>query len=101
MHGAHRQRCTLHRRFVTVTDAAVRSRSLVFWLAFLSLVSFGCSKPGPTKDEVLSRANEAFAAEQYGQAEKAYREVLRLVPTDPVALRQLGIIYFDQGQYLQ
>ena len=35
------------------------------------------------------------------QAEKGYREVLRLRPDDPVAQRQLGIIYFDQGQLQQ
>ena len=35
------------------------------------------------------------------EAEKGYREVLRLRPDDPVAQRQLGIIYFDQGQLQQ
>ena len=52
----------------------------------------------PTKEQLLSRAEDAFAAGQYDKAEKEYREVLRLAPDDPAALRQLGIIYFDQGQ---
>ena len=37
----------------------------------------------PTKDEILSRANDAFAAGQYIKAEKDYREVLRVTPNDP------------------
>ena len=39
--------------------------------------------------------------EQYDKAEKEYRAVLRLAPEDPAALRQLGIIYLDQGQIPQ
>ena len=46
----------------------------------------------------MARANDAFAAEQYGAAEKDYREVLRISSDDPVALRQLGVIYQEQGQ---
>ena len=42
-----------------------------------------------------------FAAEQYDKAEKEYREVLRLAPDDPAALRQLATIYLDQGQIVQ
>src|SRR5262245_24848458 len=70
-------------------------------LIFASLVccaSAGCSKGEPTKDQLLSRAKDAFAAGQYDNAEKEYRAVLRLAPEDPAALRQLGIIYLDQGQ---
>jgi tetratricopeptide (TPR) repeat protein len=66
-------------------------------------------KEEPTKDQILSRANEHLAAEQnehlatehYDKGEKEDREVLRLAPEDPTALRQLGIIYLDQGQILQ
>jgi tetratricopeptide (TPR) repeat protein len=82
-------------------DAAGRRRSLIFALSLVSLVSFGCSKPVATSDQILSRANDALAAEQYDIAEKNYREVLRLTPADPVALRQLGIIYLDQGKLIQ
>jgi len=71
-------------------------------LALLALLAAGCSKGGgPTKDEILSRANDALAAEQYDNAVKDFREVLRLSPADPMALRQLGIIYHDQGQIIQ
>jgi putative PEP-CTERM system TPR-repeat lipoprotein len=70
-------------------------------LALLALVAAGCSKGEPTTDQILARANEALAAEQYDKAEKDFREVLRRTPADPMALRQLGIIYHDQGQIIQ
>jgi hypothetical protein len=38
-------------------------------------------KKAPTKDQILSRANEAFAAQRIVQAEKDYREVLALLLT--------------------
>jgi tetratricopeptide (TPR) repeat protein len=64
-------------------------------------MSASCSKDEPTPEQFLSRANEAFAAQKLVEAEKGYREVLRLRPDDPVAQRQLGILYFDQGQLQQ
>ena len=42
-----------------------------------------------------------FRLGQYVEAEKAYRNVLQLQPDNPVAQRQLGIIYFEQGQLRQ
>jgi tetratricopeptide (TPR) repeat protein len=76
-------------------------RHLMFALALVAIASAGCSKKAPTKDELLSQGKDAFAANQYDKAEKAYREVLGLSPDDPVALRHLGFIYNDQGQLLQ
>ena len=67
----------------------------------LALANAACSKSEPTKEQLLSRADAAFAAEQYDKAEKEYREVLRLAPDDPAALRQLTTIYLDQGQLAQ
>ena len=64
----------------------------------LALANAACSKDEPTKEQRLSRADAAFAAGQSDKAEKEYRDVLRLAPDDPTALRQLGIIYLDQGQ---
>ena len=73
----------------------------VLALSIAALAIAGCSEKAPTKDQILSRANEAFAAQRYSQAEKDYREVLRLAPDDPVAMRRLGILYSDQGQIVQ
>ena len=84
-----------------ITSMASGYRQVVFVLSLVAVASAGCSKEEPTKDQLLSRAKDAFAAGQYDKAEKEYRDVLRLAPDDPAALRQLGIIYFDQGQILQ
>jgi tetratricopeptide (TPR) repeat protein len=77
-----------------------RRRTLLA-LSIAALAVAGCSDKAPTKDQILSRANEALAAHRYAQAEKDYREVLRLSPDDPVALRRLGTLYSDQGQFVQ
>src|SRR5215831_7161925 len=74
---------------------------LIFALCLTAIANAGCSKDEPTKDQLLSRADAAFAAGQYDKAEKDYREVLRLAPEDLAALRQLGTIYFDQTQIRQ
>ena len=84
-----------------ITSMASGYRQLIFVLSLVAVASAGCSKEEPTKDQLLSRAKDAFAAGQYDKAEKEYRAVLRLAPEDPAALRQLGIIYLDQGQILQ
>src|SRR6266545_7688160 len=74
---------------------------LMFALCLAAATSAGCAKDEPTKDELLSRADAAFAAGQWDKAEMDYRKVLSLAPEDPAALRQLGMIYVEQGQILQ
>src|SRR6516225_5571186 len=74
---------------------------LIFALCLAAVMSASCSKDEPTKDELLSRAEAAFAAGQYDKAESDYRRVLALAPEDQAALRQLGVIYLDQGQIVQ
>ena len=74
---------------------------LILAASFLAVWSAGCSKEADTKETRLSRADGYFAEQQYQKAEKEYREALRLAPGDPVAERQLGIIYFEQGQLRQ
>src|SRR6202030_3205083 len=81
-----------------ISPANLRSMCAIALLAFSASA---CSKAEPTGEQILSRANEALAAEQYDKAEKDFREVLRRTPADPMALRQLGIIYHDQGQIIQ
>jgi tetratricopeptide (TPR) repeat protein len=69
---------------------------------FLAALSAGCSKPqADTPEQPLTKANDALEKDRLIEAEKEYREVLRLAPKDPVALRQLGTIYFEQGQLRQ
>jgi tetratricopeptide (TPR) repeat protein len=70
-------------------------------IALVAFAATACSKAQPTKDEILAHANGELAAQRYDSAVKDFREVLRLSPSDPIALRQLGIIYHDQGQIIQ
>jgi tetratricopeptide (TPR) repeat protein len=74
---------------------------LIFALCLAAIANAGCSNAEPTKEELLSRAEAAFAAGQYDKAEMDYRQVLSRTPEDLAALRQLGIIYADQGQIVQ
>jgi tetratricopeptide (TPR) repeat protein len=78
-----------------------RFRQSFFMLLLLAISTAGCSKGEPTKEELLSRAEAAFAAGQWDKAEMDYRKVLSQAPEDQAALRRLGIIYLDQGQIVQ
>src|SRR5215813_191771 len=84
-----------------ITTAGCRHLRLIFVLCLAGVANAGCSRDQPTKEELLSRAEAAFAAGQWDKAEMDYRKVLSVAPEDPAALRQLGIIYVDQGQILQ
>src|SRR5215472_12924636 len=83
------------------TTTGSRYMRLIFALCLAGIANAGCSKDEPTKDELLSRADAAFAAGQWDKAEMDYRKVLSRAPEDLAALRQLGIIYVDQGQIMQ
>jgi len=84
-----------------VATIGSRQMRLMFALSLAAVLSAGCAKDEPTKDELLSRAEAAFAAGQWDKAEMDYRKVLSLAPEDQAALRQLSNIYFDQGQVVQ
>ena len=83
------------------TARARHNLRLIVAFSCLAMWNAGCSKEADTKETRLSRADGYFAAQQYDKAEKEYREALRLAPGDPVAQRQLGLIYFEQGQLRQ
>src|SRR5262245_34820289 len=83
------------------TTIGSRYLRLIFALCLAGVANAGCAKGEPTKEELLSRADAAFAAGQWDKAEMDYRKVLSRVPEDLAALRQLGIIYVDQGQIMQ
>src|SRR5437763_12639423 len=68
---------------------------------FVMALTGGCSKHSDPRQALLVRANDHFAAERYGEAEKDYRAVLQVPPTEPMAVRQLAIIYQKQGQLPQ
>ena len=64
----------------------------------LSLVLLaGCSTES-RKARHLDRANRYLQAEQIDKAEVEYVSVLQLDRANKTALRQLGLIYFDEGR---
>jgi tetratricopeptide (TPR) repeat protein len=60
----------------------------------------GCSKSARAK-RLLAAADQDFQSSQYDAAELKYRGVLRLSYMNPVAIRQLGLIYFAEGRPTQ
>ena len=80
---------------------SLRRPPLLLALSFAALAVAGCSEKAPTKEQLLSRASEALAAQKLIQAEKDYRAVLRMAPDDLGAIRNLANLYFDQGQVAQ
>jgi tetratricopeptide (TPR) repeat protein len=75
--------------------------NVLFGLVLVIITSSGCAKQEDAKETHLLRANDYVSAGEYDKAAKEYREVLGLDPADPVATRQLGTIYFNQGQLPQ
>ena len=62
----------------------------------LSFSGVGCSKAA-SKERHLQRANKYFQANEFDKAEIEYLTVLQIAGLDPVAVQQLGRIYFDRG----
>jgi tetratricopeptide (TPR) repeat protein len=69
-------------------------------LACFMVSGAGCTKQ-VKKTWNLSRANRDFQAGQYDHAEISYLKVLRDDRANPDAIRQLGIIYQEQGKLVQ
>src|SRR5579863_10012533 len=57
----------------------------------------GCSKAAKAK-RLLSDADHDYQALQYDAAELKYKGVLRLSYMNPVAIRQLGLLYAAEGR---
>src|SRR5271155_3895628 len=66
-------------------------------LALCLVLSAGCTKASKVQ-RILQAADADFQAQKYDKAEDEYVSVFRLAPRNPVALRQLGFIYFEQGR---
>src|SRR5437870_310816 len=78
-------------------------RRFVPMLLVLALViagGAGCSKAA-RKNRYLESANRDFKSERYDKAEIEYLKVLQVAPLNPVAVRQLGFIYHNQGRLPQ
>jgi len=71
----------------------------VLALALCLILSAGCSKAAKAK-RLLASADAHFQAKKYDAAEIEYKSVLSLSLLNPVAIRQLGFIYFEEGRSL-
>ena len=60
----------------------------------------GCHLPGE-KSRVMERADRYFKAGEYDKAKIEYLNVLRLDRTNRIAIKQLGIIWFEEGAPLR
>jgi tetratricopeptide (TPR) repeat protein len=60
----------------------------------------GCSRSAKVERH-LARGQEFFKAEQYDKAEIDFLNVLRLEQTNAIALRDLGLTYYQQGRWLR
>ncbi len=73
---------------------------LTIALAAVFLLGPGCTKTAKANRSV-ARADEYFAAGEYAKAEIEYLNALKTGGINPVTIRQLGIIYSEQGRVLQ
>jgi tetratricopeptide (TPR) repeat protein len=87
--------------FLVSARARPCKAALVLTLTLAALAAACSKQQADTPEQHLAKANLALDNDQRIEAEKEYREVLRLAPSDAVAQRQLGIVYFEQGQFPQ
>ena len=78
------------------------SRVWTILLAVGLLVVAGCSRsPEAQKARYLERGDKYAAREQYREAILEYRNVLRLEPANARAMRQLGLLHHQLGEFAQ
>ena len=73
------------------------SRSAIVLFISGILLGSGCTK-AIRKNRLLDRAQSDFGAGLYDQAEVEYNGARQLAPLDSVAIRQLGILYYNEGR---
>src|SRR5690349_3055791 len=78
----------------------IRYLSLVMAAIILGLSGTGCTKE-LRKTRHLSRGDRELKAQRYDQAEIEYLKVLQVAPQNPEAIRQLGLIYQEEGRFIR
>ena len=72
----------------------------VMAISIVAATTAGCHLPGE-KSRVLERADRYFKAGEYDKAKIEYLNVLRLDRTNRIAIKQLGIIWLEEGAPLR
>ena len=72
------------------------------WLNLLALslclvLAAGCTKASKIQ-RALKAADNDFQAQRFEKAEAEYQSVFRVSPNNQTAIRQLGLIYFEEGR---
>ena len=79
-----------------IRTARRRWRKLLV-MALCAVLSAGCTDASKAR-RLLAAAQRDFQSQKYDAAEIEYESVLRLSPLNPVAIRQLGLLYFEEGR---
>ena len=74
--------------------------ALRFLGLLLTITTLGCSADAK-KSRALTRANDFFESGDYDKAKIAYLSVLRVDPSNAVAVQRLGTIWYEQGAPLR
>ena len=71
---------------------------LVLTLVMSLVAAVGCSRsPEATKARHLERGEKYFVKKDYKDAIIEYRNVLRIEPMNPIAIRRLGLAHYQTG----
>ena len=57
----------------------------------------GCTK-SMRRRHLVAAADRDFKEQHFDSAEARYREALRIPPASPAAIRQLGVLFFEEGR---
>jgi tetratricopeptide (TPR) repeat protein len=80
------------------TKTRSQSFTVLLALALAAAAGGGCTKAARSK-RAVERADHYYQAGDYATAEAAYGDACRMVrPPDPIALRQLGLVYVKEGR---
>jgi glycosyltransferase involved in cell wall biosynthesis len=63
--------------------------------------SLASKAAGPSLDEAMQKALSAQQARRLDEAEALYRRALQIAPQTPDALHMLGVIRYEQGDYVE
>jgi tetratricopeptide (TPR) repeat protein len=84
------------RKHLSSVESLLRRSLLLFVAVALCAGGTGCSKV--RRRHFIAQANKDFEAQQYDRAEIEYRSALQIPPPNPLAIRQLGLVYFEEGK---
>ncbi|MBZ5545793.1 MAG: tetratricopeptide repeat protein, partial [Acidobacteriia bacterium] len=84
----------------TTKSRLVRCVALFVGLGYAAGMSFaGQQPPGKSPERIFQVAQQNLQAGSYSEAEKGFREVLRLDPRSAAAYANLGVVYLRTNRF--